>query len=59
MLWIPEYFRGTSSLGKQGGGLGYHFTRRVVEAHGGTLRARSDVGHGLQVEMVLPVRPVD
>lgn len=53
------YFRGTSSLGKKGSGLGYHFTRRIVEAHGGTLRARSDAGHGLRVEMVLPVRTAD
>jgi signal transduction histidine kinase len=36
------YFRGAAALGKKGSGLGYHFTRRIVEAHGGTLTARSD-----------------
>jgi len=49
------YFRGAASLGKKGSGLGYHFTRRIVEAHGGMLVARSDAGGGLRVEIVLPV----
>ena len=48
------YFRGASSLGKKGSGLGYHFTRRIVEAHGGCLTARSGVGGGLEVEIFLP-----
>lgn len=48
------YFRGTTALGKKGSGLGYHFTRRIVEAHGGALTARSGTGAGLQVEIFLP-----
>ncbi|QNN46501.1 sensor histidine kinase [Thermomonas brevis] len=48
------YFRAASSLGKKGSGLGYHFTRRIVQAHGGTLTARSPRGSGLEVEIVLP-----
>ncbi|HEL7888369.1 sensor histidine kinase [Stenotrophomonas maltophilia] len=51
------YFRGTASLGKKGDGLGYHFTRRIVEAHGGRLTARSSIGSGLEVEIFLPDRP--
>ncbi|MDH6233179.1 signal transduction histidine kinase [Mesorhizobium soli] len=47
------YFRARSSLGKQGSGLGYHFTRCIVETHGGTLVARS-AGPGLEVEIFLP-----
>lgn len=50
------YFRGAAALGKKGSGLGYHFTRRIVEAHGGTLTARSATGEGLQVEIFLPGR---
>lgn len=50
------YFRGTASLGKKGSGLGYHFTRRIVEAHGGRLTARSNIGSGLEVEIFLPDR---
>jgi len=48
------YFRGAASLGKKGSGLGYHFTRRIVEAHGGSLDARSGEGVGLEVEILLP-----
>ncbi len=53
------YFRASSSLGKKGSGLGYYFTRRIVEAHGGTLTARARAGTGragtgLEVEIFLP-----
>lgn len=48
------YFRASTSLGMKGSGLGYHFTRRIVEAHGGVLSARSPGGAGLEVEMSLP-----
>jgi signal transduction histidine kinase len=48
------YFRGAAALGKKGSGLGYHFTRRIVQAHGGTLTARSEAGAGLEVEIFLP-----
>lgn len=51
------YFRASSSQGKAGSGLGYYFTRRITEAHGGTLTARSPVHGGLAVEIFLP-RPV-
>ena len=52
-LGMP-YFRGAAALGKKGSGLGYHFTRRIVEAHGGTLTARSGTETGLLVEIFLP-----
>ncbi|MCX7172594.1 MAG: sensor histidine kinase [Proteobacteria bacterium] len=48
------YYRAGSSLGKKGSGLGYHFTRRIVQAHGGELSARARPGHGMEVEMFLP-----
>src|SRR5690606_6310566 len=35
------YFRAGTSLGKKGSGLGYHFTQRIVQAHGGSLHADS------------------
>jgi signal transduction histidine kinase len=47
------YFRAASSLGKKGNGLGYHFTRHIVEVHGGTLSAKSQPGAGLEVEIHL------
>ncbi|MFN3731953.1 7TM diverse intracellular signaling domain-containing protein [Comamonas testosteroni] len=52
-LGMP-YFRGAASVGKKGSGLGYHFTRRIVEAHAGTLTARSGKNAGLEVEIFLP-----
>ena len=48
------YYRAGSSLGKKGSGLGYYFTRRIVEAHGGHVRAYSRDGGGLIVEIRLP-----
>lgn len=51
------YFRATSSLGKKGSGLGYYFTRRIVEAHGGTLTARPRSPMGLEVLISLPLQP--
>lgn len=52
-LGMP-YYRAGSSLGKKGSGLGYHFTRRIVQAHGGELTARSQSGQGMEVEIFLP-----
>lgn len=53
------YFRGAAALGKKGSGLGYHFTQRIVEAHGGTLTARSGAVAGLEVEIFLPGRAAE
>lgn len=39
----------------EGSGLGLAFVRRVAEAHGGTLRIESRLGHGTTVTMVIPV----
>lgn len=51
-LGMP-YYRAASSLGKRGSGLGYHFTRRIIEAHGGKLQARARPDGGLVVEIDL------
>ncbi|MFT0534370.1 7TM-DISM domain-containing protein [Castellaniella hirudinis] len=48
------YFRAGTSLGKKGSGLGYYFTQRIVQAHGGTLRAATAPTQGLMVDIVLP-----
>ncbi|MBO9538092.1 sensor histidine kinase [Herbaspirillum sp.] len=48
------YFRAASSIGKKGSGLGYHFTQRIVSAHGGRMTARSQEDEGLTVGLVLP-----
>ncbi len=51
-LGMP-YYRANSSLGKKGSGLGYHFTHRIVEAHGGSLQASSRPNGGLAVDITL------
>jgi signal transduction histidine kinase len=56
------YFRATSSHDKKGSGLGYYFTRRIVEAHGGTLEAENVMDadgkypSGLRVTIFTPCR---
>ncbi|REJ65925.1 MAG: sensor histidine kinase [Planctomycetota bacterium] len=40
-----------------GSGLGLPTTRKIVEAHGGTLHVQSDVGRGSQFTIELPVPP--
>ena len=47
-LGMP-YYRGSSSLGTQGTGLGYYFSRSIIEAHGGQLLVRAAHPQGLQV----------
>ena len=54
MLGMP-YYRASSSVGKKGSGLGYHFSRRIVEAHGGSLHAYSPPEKGLEVVIWIPV----
>ena len=54
-LGMP-YYRANSSVGKKGSGLGYHFSRRIVEAHGGNIQAYSPPEMGLEVVIRLPVK---
>jgi PAS domain S-box-containing protein len=41
----------------RGTGLGMAISRRIVEAHGGTISARSPAGGGLEVVLVIPLNP--
>jgi signal transduction histidine kinase len=48
------YFRGASSEGTKGTGLGFHLVRKIVDAHGGSLRVDSAKGTGTTVFIELP-----
>ncbi|MPN55525.1 Adaptive-response sensory-kinase SasA [bioreactor metagenome] len=53
-LGMP-YYRGSSSLGTQGTGLGYYFSRSIIEAHAGRVFVRLGQACGLQVQVRLPL----
>ncbi len=48
------YFRGTSSQGKAGTGLGLYFADRIVHGHKGSLKIESRVGKGTTVTVEVP-----
>jgi len=46
---------GAGSATGPGMGLGLVLARYLVEAHGGTIRAESEAGHGTRFSFTLPV----
>jgi signal transduction histidine kinase len=48
------YYRASSSYGKQGTGLGYYFSSKIIAAHGASLDARNASCGGLVVSLSLP-----
>ena len=44
--------------GFKGSGLGLAIARSIVELHGGSLRIRSNPGHGTIVRVQLPIEPI-
>jgi two-component system, OmpR family, sensor kinase len=58
-LFTPFFRADPSRARKTGGvGLGLTLSRRIVEAHGGTLVAESAVGEGTTMTLTLPARPL-
>jgi protein-histidine pros-kinase len=54
-MFEKPYLRSAGRPGGRGGiGLGLYLTRTIVEAHGGTVRVESDVGHGSTFVIALP-----
>ena len=48
------YYRGEAAIGRQGTGLGYYFSQRIADLHGGQLTAATREPHGLVVTLRLP-----
>lgn len=51
-------FRPVQSSRPSGLGIGLYHSRRIVEAHGGTIQIRSELGRGTTVQIELPAVPV-
>jgi signal transduction histidine kinase len=53
-----KFYRGANALqqGTKGTGIGLAIVKEIVEAHGGSVRVRSDPGRGSEFTMVIPCR---
>ena len=53
-LIFEKFYRGRGNRGVQGTGMGLPIARAILEAHGGTIEVRSQLGHGSVFSFQLP-----
>jgi signal transduction histidine kinase len=58
---FEPFFRGRRALEDQvhGTGLGLNLVKKIVEAHGGTIRVNSEAAKGTEFIMLIPAAPAD
>ena len=54
-IFKPFYRVDSSTTAQEGLGLGLSWAKGIVDAHGGQLLVKSEVGQGTQVSMILPL----
>lgn len=54
---FDQFYQGDASRQGVGSGLGLSLVRRIVDLHGGSVRAESQVGIGTTFSVTLPVYP--
>jgi two-component system sensor histidine kinase KdpD len=54
-LIFEKFYRGRGQRSVQGTGMGLPIARAIIEAHGGQIEVRSQLGHGSVFSFTLPV----
>jgi len=54
---FEEFYRSRNSTGKGGYGLGLFLVKHAMDAHGGTIEVKSQVGHGSLFRLGFPLSP--
>jgi signal transduction histidine kinase len=52
---FDQFYRGPSSAGKSGYGLGLFLVKHIMDAHGGNIELESEVGGGSRFRLIFPV----
>lgn len=51
---FQPFYRGKSSLGKAGSGIGLSLVKKIIEMHNGSIEVLTHVGEGTEIKVILP-----
>jgi signal transduction histidine kinase len=51
---FEKFFKGNSSLSKEGTGLGLALVKRIIDLHHGTIEVESRPGEGTTIKLAIP-----